>query len=107
MINNKKVLGLLGLTTKAGKICFGTDVCIDLIQRNKVKLIIVATDAADRTKRNFKFLYDKNNIKIAEFSTIEEISKAIGKNNKAVVGIKDNNLASEIYKIINGGEIIG
>lgn len=107
MINNKKVMGLLGLCTKAGDICFGTDACTELIQRNKVKLVVVAKDAADRTKRNFKFLCDKNNIKILEFATIEEISSAIGKKNKAVIGIKNSNLACEIYKIINGGEIIG
>lgn len=107
MINNKRVLGLLGLCTKAGEISFGTDACIDLIQKNKVKLIIVAEDAADRTKRNFKFLCNKNNIQIVEFGTIEEVSKAIGKKNKAVIGIKNNSLSNEIYKIINGGEIIG
>ena len=38
---------------------------------------------------------------------IEILSKAIGKNNKAVIGIKDGNLSKEIYKIINGGEVIG
>lgn len=106
MINNR-VLGLLGLCTKAGEISFGTDACIDLIQRKKVKLIIVAEDASDRTKRNFKFLCNNNNIRVAYFGTIEEISKAIGKRNKAVIGIKNDNLSNEIYKIINGGEIIG
>lgn len=107
MVNNKKILGLLGLCTKAGEICCGTDACIDLIQKNKIKLIIIAGNAADRTKRNFKFLCNKSNIRIVEFGTIDEISKAIGNKNKAVIGIKNDNLSNEIYKIINGGEIIG
>ena len=38
---------------------------------------------------------------------IEELSKAIGKSNKAILGIEDMNLASEIQKINNGGEFIG
>ena len=38
---------------------------------------------------------------------MHEISKAIGKNNKAIVGIKDKNLANAVLKIINGGDIIG
>ena len=37
---------------------------------------------------------------------IETLSKAIGKTNKAIIGIEDKNLAKEIYKI-NGGELIG
>ncbi len=106
-MTNKKILGLLGLCTKAGDICFGTDACIDLILRKKVKLIIVAQDAAERTKRNLEFVCKENDTKIIFFGTIEEISRAIGKDNKAVIGIKNKNFALEIEKIINGGEIIG
>ena len=38
---------------------------------------------------------------------IEELSKSIGKSNKAVIGIKDLNLSNEIQKINNGGDVIG
>ena len=38
---------------------------------------------------------------------IEEISKSIGKNNKAVIGIKDINFANSIQKKYNGGDVIG
>lgn len=106
-MTNNRVLGLLGLSTKAGKVCFGTDACIDLIERNKVKLIIVATDASDRTKRNLEFICNNNNIKICFYGTIDELSRAIGKSNKAVIGIKEENFAKQIEKIINGGEVIG
>ena len=50
LINNKKICGLLGLAMRAGKIEFGTEACIQGIEKNKVKLIIIATDAAERTK---------------------------------------------------------
>ena len=67
-------------------------------------------------------LYEKNEIaycdslQIAEtferrhthvIETIENLSKSIGKKNKVVVGIQEENLAKEIQKIINGGEVIG
>ena len=38
---------------------------------------------------------------------IEELSKAIGKENKATFAIKDINLAKEIKRIYDGGEVIG
>ena len=38
---------------------------------------------------------------------IEELSRAIGKVNKATLAIKDENMAKQIKKIYNGGEIIG
>lgn len=106
MINNR-VFGLIGLCTKAGKICFGTDACTDLIQKRKIDLVIVANDASDRTKRNFEFICNKNDTKICFFGTIQSLSKAIGKSNKAVIGIKNKDFANQIEKIINGGEIIG
>lgn len=107
MINNQKLFGLLGLCMKSGGIAFGTTVCEELIQKNKLKLVIVAEDASDRTKRNFNFLCNKNKIKFLEFGKIEEISKSIGKKNKAVFGIKNESLANQIYKTINGGDVIG
>ncbi len=107
MTNKKRVFGLLGLCTKAGDICFGTDACIDLITRKKIKLVIVAEDASQRTKKNLDDICKQNDTKIIFFGTIEELSNAIGKNNKAVIGIKNKNFALEIEKIINGGEIIG
>lgn len=105
MINSEeKVYGLLGLTAKSGNIVFGTDACIEKIENKKVKLIIVATDASEKTKKNIKFVCDKNNVSIKIFGTIERLSKSIGKNNKAIIGIKNESLANEISRIINGGD---
>lgn len=107
MISQNKVLGLIGLSAKAGKIEYGADAVEEAIKRKKAKLVIVAEDAADRTKENFKFLCNKSNIYYVIFGEKEIISKAIGKNNKAIIAIKDKNLSNEIYKIICGGEAIG
>mgnify|MGYP005787021047 CR=1 FL=1 len=107
MIESKKLCGLLGLATRAGKTVFGTEACIQAIERKKIKLIIIATDAAERTKMNFNNICTNNDIPISEALTAEEMSKAIGQNNKVVIGIKDNNFSKEMIKIINGGEAIG
>ena len=102
-----KALGLIGLSAKAGKICFGTESTIDNIIKRKVKLIIIEKDASDRTKKNFYELCERYNINIIEFEDIYSLSKAIGKPNKAVIGIKDINFVKEIEKIYNGGDVIG
>lgn len=107
MTSKIRVLGLIGLSAKAGKIEFGADAVEEVITRKKAKIVIVAEDASDRTKKNFEFLCNKNHISYAVFGEIDEISKAIGKSNKAVIAIKDKNLSNEIYKIICGGEAIG
>lgn len=106
MINDKKILGLLGLSARARKVSFGADSTMQEIEKNKIKLVVVAEDASERTKSKFTEGCKKYNIPIIIYGKIEEISKAIGKQNKAIIGIKDNNLAKEIEKI-NRGDIDG
>ena len=102
MINSKKIIGLLGLSARARKISFGADATELEIENKKVKLVIVTTDASDRSKRRFTEKCNEYNIPIIIYGTIEEISNAIGKQNKAIIGIKDENIAEEIKKIIRG-----
>jgi len=106
-LTNKKIYGLIGLARRAGKIAFGTESCIDSIKRRKSKLVIVAEDCAERTKKNFKLLCEDINIPFQILGTIEEISNCIGQNNKAVISMEDENFSKQILKIIDGGEIIG
>lgn len=106
MINNK-IYGLLGLTAKAGKISFGTDSCLEMISKRKVKLIIVAEDSSERTINNFKEKCSENNIDFYIFGKKDDLSQSIGKVNKTVIGVKDKNLAGAIIKILNGGDVIG
>lgn len=104
---NKKILGLIGLSARARKISFGADSVEQQIKIGKVKLIIIAEDSSERTKDKFKKLSEKYKIPIIIAGNIEELSKAIGKSNKAILGIEDINLSKEIQKINNGGEVIG
>lgn len=106
-MKNSKILGLIGLAARARKVSFGADSVELEAQKNKVYLIILAQDSSTRTKEKFQKISEKYNIPIIITQTIEELSKAIGKSNKAILGIGDINLASEIQKIYNGGEAIG
>lgn len=105
---NRRILGMLGISAKAGKMVCGTDATIEDIERQRVKLVIVAKNASEKTKKNIKYICDKNDITILEFGEIDEISKTIGKNNKAIIGIKSKSLSKEIEKLIkeNGGDLL-
>ena len=107
MTNSERLCGLLGLATRAGKVVFGSEACKSAIEKKKVKLVLIAKDASERTKINFNEICKKTNIPIQEVLTVDTLSSAIGKNNKAMIGIVDINFSKEILKIINGGEIIG
>lgn len=102
MVN--KIYGLLGISSKAGQILSGTDCVLEEMARKKVKLVIVAQDSSDKTIKNIKYYANKEKIEMIVYGTILDNSKAIGKINKAVIGIKDENMAKAILKVFHGGD---
>ena len=103
MVNNK-IWGLVGLAARARKICFGADSVEQEIKKKKVMLVLIAPD---RTKTKFQNLCKENNVESLIIGDIDTLSKSIGKQNKAIVGIKEENLAKQIIKVNYGGEDIG
>lgn len=106
MIDNK-ILGLIGLAMKAGKVAFGADSVEESIIKRKVKLVILSEESSERTRKKFIDICEKYNVPVIIYGDIENLSKAIGKNNKAILGIKDTNFAESIQKKYSGGDIIG
>ncbi len=102
-----KVYGLLGISAKAGKLISGTDIILEQMAKKKVNLVIVAEDASEKTIKNMKYYCEKENVKLIVYGSINENSKAIGKHNRAVIGIVDKNFANSIEKVIHGGEPLG
>ena len=47
-------MGLIGLAARARKIVFGTDACVEQINKKNIKLTIVAEDASERTIKIYK-----------------------------------------------------
>lgn len=96
---------MLGIAAKAGKVLSGYDAVNDGIKKNQIKLVILAEDASEKTKKELEFACKKCNIPLIVFGTIDENSHAIGKRNRAIFGIIDLGLAMQIQKIISGGVI--
>lgn len=92
---------------RAGKVSFGADSVEEGIIKRKVKLVIISKDSSERTKNKFIEICEKNKLPVIIDWDIESLSKAIGKNNKAILGIKDTNFADSIQKKYNGGDVIG
>ena len=103
-----KVLGLIGLAAKADKMAFGADSVKREISRKRIYLLILAENTSEKTKLKFKNMATEAKIPTIFFGTISSLSHAIGKTNKAILGIMDMHLAREIRKLYNnGGDSIG
>jgi len=95
-----KVLTLLGFAQKSNKLVTGENTCELYIKRKAVHLLIIASDVSKYTLEKFAFLCEKNNIPYFVFGEKEQLSKAIGKINRGVFGIKDKTLADNIKEIL-------
>lgn len=77
------------------------------IKRKKVKLVWIAKDASERTKLKFVQLCEQFHVPFLVEGEIAILSQAIGKTNKAILGIEEENIAKQILKIYDGGDSIG
>lgn len=95
-----RLLSLLGLCRRAGKIVLGNDPVIDSINGKKAKLVIVAEDCSPNTAKNVLRTAHQNNVRtqIAPYSK-EDISLAVGKYT-AVLAICDDGFAKKADTLI-------
>ncbi len=107
MKENNKIYGLIGLARRAGKLSFGTESSKEEINKGKAKLVLIATDASEKTKKHIEELAKMHQVPVRIVGTIEALSQSIGQVNKAIIVIKEENFAREIIKRIDGGELIG
>ena len=85
--------GALGLAQRAGKVVSGTEVVRQSLVTNKVFLLLLASDAARRTKEEFVQLAEAKRVPWREPGSAQEYGAALGKPNRAVVAVLDRAIA--------------
>lgn len=98
----KKLLGMLGLAKRAGKVSTGTFICEKMIKSKTAKLIILAEDASANTAKTIKDACNYNNIKMIQCSNMSDLGHFVGAGaDRAVISVNDNNFANAILDIYN------
>lgn len=96
-----KVLGMLGLAKRAGKVSTGAFVCGNMIKSRKARLVVLAEDASSNTKKSIADSCRYYNIKLIEFSDMAGLGHATGGGERAVVSVNDDNFAKAISDKLN------
>ena len=103
--NEAKIYSFLGLAQRAGKLVSGDDSTMLDIKKNRVKIVKVAEDASNNTKKLFKDKTSFRNIACVTYSTKLQLGLAIGKAPRAVMGIKDVSFADKVLELIENTKI--
>lgn len=101
MINRSKVLSLLGLATKAGKIQSGEFSTEKSVKSGKASLVLVSEEASENTKKMFMNMCTYYKVPYYEFGGKEELGHAMGKEMRASLAIQDDGFSKAIEKLLN------
>lgn len=96
-----KILGLIGLAKRAGKVLGGEFAVSAAVKDKSAKLVIIATDASDNTKKSMKNSCEYYKVKYIEFSDADSLGRYTGSNLRALIAITDSGFAKAIEEKIN------
>ena len=99
-MTNKKILSLLGIATRSRNLVSGEFMTEKSVKDGTAKLVIVAQDASDNTKKEFSDMCSYYGVPIAFIGTKEELGKSMGKEIRASLSITDQGLASSVSKLL-------
>ncbi|PMD73504.1 L7Ae/L30e/S12e/Gadd45 family ribosomal protein [Companilactobacillus nuruki] len=97
---NNAFLNLLGLAVRARKVISGTELTINGVRSSEVKLVIMASDCSNRTKKDLHNKASYYNVPVVDTLNSSEIKTAIGKDRK-VMGITDLGFAKRLEEIMD------
>ncbi len=93
-------LNLIGLAYRARKISIGEELILKDIQQKRAKLVLLANDISEQTKRKLVNKCQTYNVPYIEVDDRNKLAAAIGKSNRVAVAILDKGFATKIQSIL-------
>jgi ribosomal protein L7Ae-like RNA K-turn-binding protein len=101
---NDRLLGMLGLAVRAGKVSFGVFSTLKALDEGRAKVVIASGDIGQSNKRAVENKCNEWDIPLLFYSNKEDLSRACGKKDMPVVGICDEGFSEAIVKIYGGAQ---
>lgn len=107
-IQLKKLKGFIGIAAKAGKVQSGEFCCERSLKSGKARLIIIANDASEATKKRFSDMARFRKIPaVTDLCGKDELGHIIGKTYRASLTVEDAGFAKNILALTDGGNANG
>ena len=104
MSRRDKVLSLIGLAMKAGRCASGEMMTETETKSGRAKLVIVASDVSENTKKKFRDMCEFYKVPIYFYGDKDTLGHAMGKEFRASLAILDNGFADGIQKELKNRE---
>ncbi len=100
-MSEDKIYGWIGLARKAGKLVAGDALCEEAISRKRSRLVIIAEDCGENTRKRFELLCAKAEVGWVVFGTKAALGQRLGRDTYAVVSVQNKPFATQILKCMN------
>lgn len=100
-MNSRKVCAYLGFAARSRNLVTGYNTCILMMERRKIKLLIITEDLADNTVKKMLQQCGRYKIEYRIFGKSDELAHAAGKPGKGLFGITDSHFAKIICEEID------
>lgn len=95
-----KALRILGLARRANAVQFGAEACEKATKQGRSKLLLIASNAGDSTKKRFAKLAEDKQVSTYQAFTALQIKEAIGRDNVVVLSVSGEHFANEIRRLL-------
>ena len=95
-----RVMQMVGLAKKAGRCVSGEFKTEEAIKKLDARLVIIAEDASEQTKKHFTDMCRYREIPICLYGSKQQLGKFTGKELRAAAAITDSTFAQKIEAMI-------
>ena len=99
-MKNDRILSLLGICRKAGKVQSGEFSAENTVKGGRAFLVILAGDASANTRKKFENMCSYYEVPCLVYGTKDMLGESIGADNRAVLSICDEGLAGSLIRLI-------
>ena len=107
-----KILSLLGMAQKAGKISGGAFQVEQSVKSKKARLVIISEDMSERSAKQYKDMCSYHKVPLVKYYDVplrqwgvrDRLGHAIGKEYRAAVAVNDAGFAESLLKLINASD---
>lgn len=103
-MGNDKVLSMLGLACKAGKLVGGEFSVEKSVRGGKTFMVVIAGDVSENTKKKFTNMCAYYKVPLCIYGTKESLGQATGKEYRASLAILDEGFKKAIMKLVDSAK---
>lgn len=101
---NDKVLSMIGLACKAGKLVSGEFAVEKSVKCGKASVVVLAGDVSENTKKKFTNMCAYYKVPLYMHGTKESLGRATGREYRASIAIQDEGFKKAIMKLVDSSK---